>query len=188
MAEFIWTLQGTTPTEIGETDIIQFAAATFGSKIGVGEYNDSTHVEDEEGGDVSEENGPFNSKFISEAGGTGGVSQVDIGEGTVDLDSVLDEECPLLINFSHDTSVITEDAIFYAYDGETTTEAPVGVICYIAEVGNTAWTDTAGSGSALSLSDQETDTSHDFFILVSASPDSVGEKTDFVLRIELSYS
>ena len=72
MATFTWVLQGTSPTTIEATDIVQFAGATFDSAITVGSYNDSTHVESSVGANDSSGNTPKNSKFISQTGGTGG--------------------------------------------------------------------------------------------------------------------
>lgn len=189
MATFTWYLQGTSDTTIEATDIVQFAGSGgFDSKITVGEYNDTTHVKASGGADDSSGNTPNNVKFISQSGGTGGDSQADWGDGTEDLDQILDAECTLKINFSDASSVATSSAIFYAYDGTTTTNGPTGVTFVAAESGDTNFTAAEGSGSALSLSDQSAATSHDFFIACSASPDSVGLKDSFTLRIELTYS
>lgn len=81
-------LQGATPTEIEATDKLQLAGGTFDSRIVVGAYNASTHVKTAADADKSAANTPKNNKFISQAGGTGGDSQVDVGAGTVDLDAV----------------------------------------------------------------------------------------------------
>lgn len=189
MATFTWYLQGTSDTEIEATDIVQFAGAGgFDTNITVGEYNDTTHVESSVGANDSSGNTPNNVKFISQAGGTGGDSQADWGDGTEDLDQITDAECTLLINFSDASSVVTESAIFYAYDGTTPATAPTGVTFVAAESGDANWTAAEGSGSALALDDQTAATSHDFFIACSVSPDSVGLKDAFSLRIELTYS
>lgn len=189
MATFTWELQGSSDTTIGATDIVQFAGAGgFDSKITVGEYNDTTHVKSSGGANDSSGNTPNNVKFISQSGGTGSDSQADWGDGTEDLDQILDAECTLHINFSDASSVTTESAIFYAYDGSTTTTAPTGITFVAAEGGDANWTGAEGSGSALALDDQGAATSHDFYIAVSASPDSVGLKDSFTLRCELTYS
>lgn len=188
MATFVWTLQGTSPTTIDATDKVQFAGASFDSAITVGQYNATTHVKSSGGANDSNGNSPKNSKFISQTGGTGGDSQVDIGGGTVDLDSVSTANCPLKINFSHGSSVVTTGCIFYAYDGTTTTAAPTGVTFVAAEQGDANWTAAEGSASGVTITDDTTATSHDYYILVSASPDSVGLKSAFKLRMELTYS
>ncbi len=187
MATFTHTLQGATPTVIDATDKLQFANGTFDGKITVDEYNDSNHVKTAANADKSSANTPNNVKFISQAGGTGGDSQADWGDGTEDLDQITTAEANLKINFADDASVITEDAIFYAYDGSTPATAPSGINFKAAEVGNANFTDAEGSGSALALADNSAGTSHDFFIACSASPSSVGAKTG-KYRIELTYS
>ena len=187
MAVYTWYLQGVTPTEIESDDIIQFAGATFDSPIVVSAFNDSTHVESSVGADDSSGNTPNNNKFISQSGGGGGVSQADWGDGTEDIDDILEAECALKINFSHGSAVAVSSHIIYAYDGSTPATGPVDVTFYIAELGDTQWVNADGSGSALSVGDSGSSTSHDFFFLISASPDSVGEKTDFVIRDELTY-
>ena len=189
MATFTWELQGASPTTIGATDIVQFAGVGgFDSKITVGAYNDTTHVKSNVGANDSSANTPNNVKFISQTGGTAGDSQADWGDGTEDIDAITDAECTLKINFSDASSVVTESAIFYAYDGTTPATAPTGVTFVAFEQSDIIFTAAEGSGSAVTLSDQTTATSHDFFIGCSASPDSVGLKDAFALRIELTYS
>ena len=188
MATYTWSLQGTSPTTIEATDIIQFAGGTFDSAITVGAYNDSTHVESSGGADDSSGNTPNNVKFISQTGGTGGDSQADWGDGTEDLDQITNAEATLLINFAHGSAVAITNHILYADDGTTTTNGPTGVTFVAAEVGDTNWTAAEGSGAALTITDESAGTSHDFYIALSASPDSVGEKTAFRIRDELTYS
>lgn len=181
MATYAWTLQGTSPTTIEATDTIQFAGSGgFDSAITVGEYNDTTHVEGSGGANDSSANSPKNSKYLTS-------STVDIGAGSVSLSTVADADCPLKINFSHGSAVAITNHILYAYDGAVTTNAPSGVNVQLAEQGDTNWTQAHGSGSALSIADSASATSHDFYILASASPTSVGAKT-FTLRDELTYS
>lgn len=188
MATYTWTLQGTSPTTLGATDTLQFAGGTFDSSIAVGSYNDSTHVKASGGTDSSSGNTPNNVKFISATGGTGGDSQADWGDGTEDLDQITTAECTLKINFSDASSVTTTSHIFYAYDGSTTTAVPTGVTFYAAEQGDANWTNAEGSAAALTINDDTAATSHDYYIAVSASPESVGLKDSFTLRSELTYS
>ena len=189
MATYIWTLQGVTPTVIDATDIVQFAGSGgFGAAVTVGSYQDTIHVESSVGADDSSGNTPENNKFISQAGGTGGDSQADWGDGTEDIDAILDAECSLKINFAHASAVAVTAHTFYAYDATTTTAVPTGVTFVAAESGDINFTAAEGSAAAVTITDSASATSHDFFILVSVSPDSVGEKTAFKLRDELTYS
>lgn len=190
MATFTWTLQGTTPTTITPgTHYLQFAGSTFDSAIAVNSYNDSTHVEAISGGtNVSSGNTPNNNKFISQAGGGGGDSQADWGDGTEDIDAILDAECALKLNFAHGSAVAVSSHIIYAYDGSTTTAVPTDVDFRIAESGDANFTEAEGSAAACSVTDSGSATSHDFYFIVSASPTAVGEKTAFKIRSELTYS
>lgn len=182
MATYTWYLQGGTATTIAETDKVQFAGAAFNSAIQVGQYNDSTHVQTSGGANKSSSNTPRNNKYLTN-------TTVSInGAGSSALSSISQANCALRINFSHTTAVTIQDHIFYAYNGSNTATGPTGVTFRAAERGNSSWSTPAGSGSALSLADKTAATSHDFYLAISASPDSVGEKSAFVLRDELTYS
>lgn len=187
MATFTWYLQGTTPTTIDATDLIQFAGGTFGSAITVDAYNSSTHVESSEAADDSSGNTPKNNKFVSQAGGTGGDSQADWGDGTEDLDQIEQAECALKINFAHGSGVAVSGWVFYAYDGTTPATAPTDIDVRAAELGDANFTECEGSAAPVTLADGGSATSHDRYIVLSASPESVGEKTDFAFRTELTY-
>jgi len=181
MATFVWTLQGTSPTTIDATDKVQFANGTFNGAITVGAFNDSTHVESNVGANDSSANTPKNSKYLTS-------STVDIGSGSTALSGVSTANSPLKINFSDASSVTTTANIFYAYDGTTTSATPTGVTFYAAEQGDSTWTAAEGSAAGVTITDDTAATSHDYFILLSASPDSVGLKSAFALRMELTYA
>lgn len=188
MATSTYTLQGTTPTTIDATDKIQFAGAGgFDDPITVGEYNDTTHVKSSADANDSSGNGPYNNKFISQTGGTGGDSQADWGGGTEDLDQILASECALKYNFSDASSVAITNHTMYFYDGTTDTTPPSGLDCRLAEQGDTNFTEAEGSGSALSVTDSSSATSHDFYFVPSVSPTSVGLKTG-KLKNALTYA
>jgi hypothetical protein len=182
MATYVWTLQGTAPTVIDATDIIQFAGAVFGAALFLNNYQDSMHVKSNAGANDSLANAPHNTKFIA-----AGTVQID-GGATVALNTVTTAECPLKINFSHGIAVIVEDHFIYAYNGTDTAVAPTEVDFKIAEQGNAAWTSAGGSAAALAVADQGSATSHDFFFAISAAGTAVGLKQDFVIRDELIYS
>lgn len=188
MATWTWTLQGSTPTTIDASDVLQFASGTFNSAITVGSYNTSMHVDQNGGGSVDDASGhtPKNNKFVSQTGGTGGDSQADWGDGTEDIDQILTSECALKINFSDTSSVATTNGKFFAYGADVDTN-PTGVTFVAAEQGDTNFTAAETQSSAVSLNDDSAATSHDFYLIVSASPDSVGAKS-FTLRAELTYS
>lgn len=184
MATYTWTLQGTSPTTIALTDIIQFAGLAFGNGIFVGNYNDTTHVKTSGGTNKSLGNTPHSTKYVDSTHFI-----LDGGASTLLSATVpATADCPLKINFAHGSSVAISDHVIYAYDGATTTAVPTDVTFKIFERSNTSWTEAGGSAAALSVANHTTATSHDFFFGISASPDDVGLKSAFAIRDELIYS
>lgn len=186
MATFLWELQGLTPTEIdiGDADVLRFAGADFATGIAVTEYNDTTHVRLAGGTDKSDGNTPNNNKFISQTGGTGGDSQADWGDGIEDLDQIATAEAALKVTITDVASITVTDAIVYAYNGVTPATPPPNLDVRLAEVGDANFTQAEGSGNALALTDSGTPgTSHDFFLVPSVSPATVGLKS-FKIRFE----
>lgn len=182
MATFTWTLQGATPTTIDATDRVQMAGAGgFDSKITVGQYNDTTHVKTSANANKSSANTPRNNKFLTST--TVSVN----GGGSTSLSATSQANCALKINFADPASVAITGAIFYAYDGTTPATPPVGITFKAAEQGDASWTDAEGSGSPVTLNDKTANTSHDYFVQISGSPDSVGLKS-YGFRCELTYS
>lgn len=185
MATFIWELQGTTPTTIGATDILQFAGAAFNDPVIVGDYNDSTHVKSNVGANDSSGNSPRNNKFISQTGGSGGKSQVQVdGAATELLDALTNGDASIHIDITEGVSVTISDAVFYSYDGSTPATPAPGIDVRAAEIGDTNFVQAEGSAAALALTDHGTPaTNHDYYIVISKSPTSVGLKPD-TLRFE----
>jgi len=166
---------------ISATNLIGFYGASYGDKITVGEYQDSMHIRTSAGTDTDACGSPhlIGIKYISS-------NQCDKGGGTINCNTLLTTDC-IKFNFSHTSSVATENGLFYAYDGNTVTSAPTGVTFQALEQGDTNWTNAEGQASGVSLGNQSASTSHDFYVAMSASPESVGEKTAFAVRAELTY-
>ncbi len=117
----------------------------------------------------------------------------------------------LNIRFTHSSGVQTSNATLYIYDRTSINNGPSGVTCKVAEVihtdtvqnnngsGDTSWITAAGTGttvsfvgspgtSGLSPSGTSTiDSRHDWYAAISASPDSVGSKTNFGLYFSCEY-
>jgi hypothetical protein len=185
---FTWYLQGTTPTEIEATDILQFANGEFDGPIFVSNYNDSTHVKTALDADKSSANTPRNNKFVSQAGGAGGDSEVSIdGGATQNLDTVVNGEAALHIYILDDDSVATTQTIFYSYDGTTPATPASGISVKAAEIGDANFTDAEGSGGALALTNQIAGTEYDFYIVISKTPTATGLKQD-KLRFETVFA
>lgn len=185
MASFEWAgYNGSdwTTFDISDTNLLKFAGADYDDKVVVGEYNDSFHIRTSSGDDSDACGSPHltNLKYL-----TSSTVSID-GGSSVDVDTVLTTEC-IRIQFTHGSSVAIENAIFYVYDGTTTTTPPTGVTFQAFEQGDTSWTNAEGSASAVDLDNKSSSTEHNFYIGMSASPSSTGEKTNFAGRIELDY-
>lgn len=164
---FTWKLQGVSDTEISETDYLLFSAGTYNTNIIVGEFNDSTHVKTDAGVDKSSANTPNNNKYIS-------ATEVSLNGGaTQDLDTATDSDAVLTINVTDGTFAI-EDALFFTFDGSSPSQQALGLDTYSAEVGDTNWSHSINRTHALALTDKISDTSHDYFILLSISPTNPG--------------
>lgn len=188
---FEWNLQSNDTsgqdTEIGETDILQFAGGDgFDSPVFVGEWNESTHVKTSGGADKSETNVPNNNQFVSQDGGYGGESEVSVNGGAAeDLSGLAEDDAALKITVTEATNVTVTIPVFFSYDpGQTPADPLAGINVKAAEIGDSNFTDAEGSVSPLELADSDTPaTSHDFFIVISKSPTSIGLKSD-TLRFE----
>jgi len=177
-----WKLQGTTATTIDETDSIAFSDGTFGHPIQVGSYNDGTHVRSSAGVDDSASNSPHNTKYLTST------TMSLNGGASANLSTLTTGNSPLKITVTESVNITVTDIKMYAYDGTTTTNAPSGMNVYLAEQGDSSWTQAHGSGNALTLDDRSTAaTSHDFYVAISASPTSVGVKSANKLRLEFVY-
>lgn len=173
-------VQGTTPTTLEATDSLAFSAGTFDSAILVDEYNAATHVRSSGGADDSSANTPNNVKYVASTTG-------DWGDGTESMANITDGECTMKVTVSYDSNITVTDFEIYAFDGTTPATAPVGMTVYMAESGEN-WSNVGGSAAALSIADSSTPaTSHDFYISVSATPTSVGVKSDNEFYLSYTY-
>jgi hypothetical protein len=171
MSTFTWYLQGTTNTEIAETDILQFAGMGFNSTIIVGDYNKSTHVKTSAGADKSSANTPNNNRYVSS-------NQVSINEGAnQSLSTVINSKATLLIKIEDLATFQVEDAIFFVYKGAVATP-PADLDFQVAEVGDTDFTQALGKGDALALDDKTVaSTEQNYYIVASLSPEDFGTRT-----------
>jgi len=115
-----------------------------------------------------------------------GTCQVN-GGGVVNLNTVTQQQSVRITFTDGATSVATESGVFYAYDGAVDANPPTGVTAQAAEQGDAAWTECGGSAAAVTLADQGSSVTHYFYVIMSASPTSVGEKTSFAWKISIDY-
>ena len=198
MATFTWNAYigaGPAWADIGANTIVFCSSLTdLATNITVGAFQDGTHLGNgDPGADQCGANHANNVKYL-----TGSTMSVN-GAGSEDItDANLAEiECTLKLNFAHGSAVALSSVLFYCFDGSTPATRATGldVFCFERGVSASAWTEInddsggqGGTGNGKSLESRSADTSHDYFLALSASPESVGAKTAFDFGISLVYS
>jgi hypothetical protein len=199
MATTIWNFYGSTGpdwTDIGANTLVFSGSGGIAEPVQVGAWQDESHIgSNDPGPDQCGANHANNVKFID-------ANNMDVNGGgseAINDTNLTQNECTLQVNFSDAASVATSSARLYCFDGNTVTvEAPnLELQAFEQGVAATAWTeindDSANvggdnAGERLDLADQGAATSHDFYIALSFSPETVGAKTDFDLGLALTYS
>lgn len=181
-----------------------FFGASFGQSVEVGSYQDTTYITNGTGS--IEGNACENTKWINEASGI----QSDAGE--INLQYIPNRLATLNVRFTHDTAVKTQNAKLRIFDRSNINNEASGVTTKVAQLihphpsqavisgsSDAYWTTPAGSAvmlellaspgeSGLSPAGPETiDDRHDWYFVISASPDSIGAKTLYALYVELEY-
>lgn len=184
-----------------------YGSGGFGASVAVGEYQDNTYVTDAAG--TSQGPQANNVKWTHANSG-------EISGGTnLHLQDIPNAQSTVNIRFTHGSAVQVQNAELRIYDRVTITEAASGVTTKAYEClhpsatqsgqlgsGDTTWTTPAGSGTTLSLAQSpgesgayagngtgstHTDTQHDWYVCLSARPDSIGSKTDYGMYVSLEY-
>jgi len=181
-----------------------FFGASFGQSVEVGSYQDTTYITNSTGsveGNVCE-----NTKYIHPASG----NQSDAGE--INLQYIPNRLATLNIRFSNDTAVKTQNAKLRIFDRSNINNEASGVTTKVAELihphpnqavvsnsSDATWSTPAGSAVIMDLlaspgesglspaGPETTDDRHDWYVVISASPDSIGAKTLYGLYVELEY-
>jgi len=160
-----------------------YGSTTYGTKVQVGSYQDGMHLRTSSGTDTDACGSPHmdNIKYL-----TSTTCSIN-GGSSVNVSTITQNDCVRIKFTDGSTSVTTENGKFYAYDGTTDTNAPTGVTAQALEQGDSSWTACGGSGNAVSITDQSAAVTHYYYVAMSASPTSVGEKTNFAWKISLDY-
>lgn len=171
-----------------------FYGSTFGNSVNVGEYQNSTYITDSNG--LSQGPQVNNVKYVHPASGSiNGLNPQNL----LDIPNYL---ATLKVTFAHTSAVTTQNAQFRVYDRNNINNNPSGVVCQVAELvhpatvqtgslgsGDASWTQLFGSGSILNMIDSPglsgerpngastSSTQHDWYLVISQSPNSVGNKT-----------
>ena len=180
-----------------------FFGTNFGDSVEVSAYQDSTYITD---GTGSTQGAPCeNAKYIN----VSGCIQSDAGERM--LIQIPNALATLGIRFTHDSAVKTQNVKLRIFDRSNINNPASGVICKVAELvhpeptaatvsnsSDSEWSTPAGSSDMTLTASPGTsgerpngpetsDTQHDWYTLISASPDSIGAKTLFGLYVSLEY-
>lgn len=199
-----------TPTEIAAGSGLGFyGSGGFGTSVTVSEYADNVYITNSAGSTEGPQANNF--KWItSDEGGVG--SGTINGSPNLPLRHLPNGQATLNIRFSHGSAVATQNAEVRCYDRTNINNAPSGVTMQAAEIihvdpsqgatsgsGDLDWTAIAGSGSVLDMvsspgtsgerinGDDTTDTQHDWFVVLSPKPNSVGSKNLVGLFVSLEY-
>lgn len=183
-----------------------FYGSGFGNSVDVGEFQQTTFITDANG--TVEGPQVNNIKWTHADSGL-----INSATESVLLTQIPNYLATLNIRFTHTSAVKTQNALVKIYDRTTTTAAASGVTTYVAELihpdtvqndngsGDSSWINATSGDNSVQIdlvsspgysgereSGAETySTQHDYYLAISASPDSIGSKTDYGLYVELEY-
>lgn len=184
-----------------------FYGAGFGSSVEVGEYQDSTFITNGAG----TAQGPQVNNITWTHPSSG---EINGAGASVVLTAIPNYLATLNVRFTHGSVVKTQNAKLRIYDRSNINNNPSGVTCKVAELihpytvqtnagsGDTSWNTPVGSSIIMDMAASPgesgthagngsnsvwTDTRHDWYAAITASPDSIGSKTLFALYFETEY-
>jgi len=202
---------GATGTQIGGGSGLGFYGdAGFGASVAVGAYQGRTFITNSTG--TAQGAQGDNIKYLNAGSGIFGQTGSGIG-----VDAWPFTQASLMVKFSHSSTVRVQNAEIRIYDRSNIANAASGVTTKMAEichpwstqtpvttgsgVNDGRWYTPAGSSATMSLSPSPgptglfvgdgsstySSTVHDWFLGISASPDSIGSKTKYGLYMSLEY-
>jgi hypothetical protein len=176
----------------------------FGASVQVGAYQGRTFITDAAGTIQGPECDNVkwthaNSGILGQAG------------SSVNLTHIPNYQSTLNIRFTHTSAVKTQNVKLRIYDRTNINVGATGVLTQVAEIihpnevqgaggsGDTTWLQPAGSSVVVDLvaspgtsgyspnGVNTSDTQHDWFVAMSASPTTIGSKTQYGLYCQLEY-
>lgn len=190
-------------TQVVASAVGFYGAGGFGTSVTVASYNDSTFITSSNG--TVQGVAANNNKWRHASSG-------DVnGVGPLNLLAIPNTEVTLNLRFTHDTAVNVQNIQARIYDRLNINNAASGVTTLVAEVihpdtlqtqtgsGDTTWTTPVGSSVVLSFTDspgvsglhaglsEPASVRHDWFAPITASPDSIGSKTNYGLFFQVEY-
>ena len=191
---------------IGSSGLGFFGAAGFGASVKIGEYQDRTYITNSNGTTQGAE--VDNVKFSHSGSGIIGPGASGV---SISLYNIPNYQSTLNIRFTHGSVIQTQNAIVQIYDRVNTANFPSGVTCKVAEIihpelvqsvsgsGDTSWITPSGSTTTVPLiaspglsgiraaGSSTSGIQHDWYLAISASPDSIGSKDLFGLYFSVEY-
>lgn len=184
-----------------------FYGAGFGQSVDVGSYQDTTFITN--GAGTAQGQQVNNIKYANTASGY-------LGSATsgVWLTQMPNYLATLKVSFTHSSAVKAQNVVGRIYDRSNINNPASGVTTKVAELihpdtiqnnngsGDTTWLTPAGSAITISLAPSpgisglyagnggnstRSDTQHDWYLAITASPDSIGSKTLYGFYISLEY-
>ncbi len=179
----------------------------FGASVSVAAWQGRTFITSSNGSYQGAE--VNNVKFLNTASGILGQT----GSG-IPLLTIPNYQSTLNPRFTHTSAIKVQNCNLYCYDRTNINNDPSGVTLMAAELihptitqnntgsGDSTWTSIHGSGQTLSLAPNPgvsgqysgngsnslwTDTTHDWYLALSASPTSIGSKVNFGAYLSLEY-
>jgi hypothetical protein len=184
-----------------------YGSAGWGASVQVGAWQGHTFITNGNG----TTQGPEVANVMYLNAGSGICGQTGSG---IALTAIPNYQGTLNVRFTYDTPVNVVNAQLQIYDRTNPNNPASGVTTAVAELihpsitqvnngsGDTVWLFPAGSSMILSMSNSpgvsglyagngsnstHTDTEHDWYFAISASPSSIGSKTLYGLYVSLEY-
>lgn len=186
-----------------------FGVGGFGAAIPVGSWQGRTFISD--GNGVSQGPEVWNTQFLNAASGILG----QVGTG-IALTAFPNSQATLNVRFTYDVPVKTQNASIRIYDRTTITNPASGITTKMAQLihpdpsqsnngsGDASWTTDSTSGvvNLLNLcpcpgvsglfagngaNSTHTDTQHDYYVVLSCSPNTIGSKNLYGLYTYVEY-
>lgn len=184
-----------------------FFGSSFGNSVEVAAYQDTTYITD--GNGAIQGSATYNNKWAN----VSGVYNSSLGAAALKhLLEVPNYLTTLNIRFTHASAVKLQNTKLRIFDRSNVNNNPSGVTCKVAQIihvattadyangsGDATWVTPVGSAVIMDLDNSPgvsglhgtsttwTDTQHDYYVLLSASPDSIGAKSLFGLYVSCEY-
>lgn len=179
----------------------------FGASVSVGSYQGRTYVTNGAGTTLGPE--ANNVKYLNAGSGILGQS----GSG-IALTAIPNAQATLNVRFTYDSAVKVQSAEARVYDRYSPNNPASGVTTKVAELihpdaaqsnngsGDTTWYTPTGSSVVVPLANSPgpsglyagngsnslyAATQHDWYLAISASPDTIGSKTQYGLYVSCEY-